>query len=67
MHLHLVRTTKYRRPVLVGDAATRVTELIRETCGPKNVWIMKGYLSKDYVHVPVSIPPLVNGQPSAAG
>jgi REP element-mobilizing transposase RayT len=24
IHLHLVRTTKYRKPVIVGEAATRV-------------------------------------------
>ena len=42
IHLHLVWTTKYRKPVLVGEAATRVRDLIREICGTNDVKIMKG-------------------------
>lgn len=59
IHLHLVWTTKYRKAVLVGDAATRVRDLIREICGTHDVKIMKGHVSKDHVHVLVSIPPQV--------
>jgi putative transposase len=59
IHLHLVWTTKYRKPVLVGDAATRVRDLIREICGIHDVKIMKGHVSKDHVHLLVSIPPQV--------
>ncbi|SRR6266496_6482998 len=59
IHLHLVWTTKYRKPVLVGEAATRVRDLIREICGIHDVKIMKGHVSKDHVHLLVSIPPQV--------
>src|SRR5450759_759399 len=57
IHLHLVWTTKYRKPVLVGDAATRMRDLVREICGTHDVKIMKGHVSKDHVHLLVSIPP----------
>ncbi len=59
IHLHLVWTTKYRKPVLAGEAATRVRDLIREICGTNDVKIMKGHVSKDHVHLLVSIPPQV--------
>jgi putative transposase len=59
IHLHLVWTTKYRKPVLVGDAASRVRDLIREICGIHDVKTMKGHVSKDRVHLLVSIPPQV--------
>ena len=56
IHLHLVWTTKYRKPVLVGDVSTRMRDLIREICGTHDVKIMKGHVSKDHVHLFVSIP-----------
>jgi putative transposase len=59
IHLHLVWTTKYRKPVLVGDAAARVRDLIREICGTQDVKIMKGHVSKDHAQLLVSIPPQV--------
>src|SRR5271165_4594597 len=59
IHLHLVWTTKYRKAVLLGEAAMRVRDLIRELCGTLDVKIMKGHVSKDHVHLLVSIPPQV--------
>src|ERR1035438_2963722 len=59
IHLHLVWITKYRRPALSGEVATRVRDLIREICGQHEVKIMKGHVSKDHVHLMVSIPPQV--------
>jgi putative transposase len=59
IHLHLVWTTKYRRPALCGEAATRGRDLIREICGEHDVKISKGHVSKDHVHLLVSIPPQV--------
>ena len=59
IHLHVVWTTKYRKQVLVGEVATRVRDLIREICGGHDVKIMKGHVSKDHVHLLVSIPPQV--------
>jgi putative transposase len=59
IHLHLVWITKYRRPALTGDVALRVRELIRDIWGQHGVTIMKGHVSKDHVHLFVSIPPQV--------
>jgi putative transposase len=56
IHLHLVWTTKYRKPVPVG---LRLRELIREICGAAEVQILKGHVSKDDVHLLVSMPPQV--------
>ena len=59
IHLHLVWVTKYRKPVLVGVVGTRLRDLIREICGGLDVHILKGHVSKDHVHLLVSIPPQV--------
>jgi putative transposase len=59
IHLHLVWITKYRRPVLTGDVGQRVRDLIREICGQEDVHIIRGHVSKDHVHLFVSIPPQV--------
>ena len=42
-----------------GEVATRVRDLIRDVCGQHEVRILKGHVSKDHVHLFVSIPPQV--------
>ena len=37
----------------------RLRDLIREICGGSDVPILKGHVSKDHVHLLVSIPPQV--------
>ncbi len=59
IHLHLVWITKYRRPALKGEVATRVRDLIRDICGQHEVSIMKGHVSKDQVRLSISLPPQV--------
>ena len=59
IHLHLVWTTKYRKPVLVGPVGLRLRELIREICGTADVQILKGHVSEDHVRLLVSMPPQV--------
>jgi putative transposase len=59
IHLHLVWITKYRKPVLVGDVAFQTREMIREICRAESVEIIKGHISKDHIHLFVSIPPQV--------
>src|ERR1700688_166544 len=59
IHLHLVWITKYRRPALHVEVATRVRDLIRDICGQHEVSIMKGHVSKDHVHLLISLPPHV--------
>ena len=54
---HLVWITKYRKPVLFGDVALRLRELIREICKSMDIEIIKGHVSKDHVHLFVSVAP----------
>lgn len=54
---HIVWTTKYRKPILIGRRGTRVRELIREICRTNNVTIVRGHISKDHVHLFLSVPP----------
>jgi putative transposase len=57
---HLVWITKYRKPVLVGPVAERVRELIRQICQQLDIEIIKGHVSRDHVHLFVSMPPHVS-------
>jgi putative transposase len=54
---HIVWITKYRKPVLHGEVALRVRDLIREICKSLDVEILKGHVSKDHLHLLVSAPP----------
>ena len=54
---HLVWTTKYRKPILTGRLGTRVRDIIREVCTTHNVQIIRGHVSKDHVHIFISMPP----------
>ena len=54
---HVVWITKYRKPVLYGEVAIRVRDLVREICKSMDVEIIKGHVSKDHLHLLVSVPP----------
>lgn len=54
---HVVWATKYRYKVLEGDLRKRVRTIIRQVCAELEVTIVKGVLSRDHVHMLVSIPP----------
>ena len=54
---HIVWITKYRFEVLQGAVRKRVREIIRQVCAELGVTIVKGVLSRDHVHMMVSIPP----------
>ena len=54
---HFVWITRYRKPVLFGNVGTRLRDLIREICKSMDIEIIKGHVSKDHVHLFVSIPP----------
>lgn len=56
---HVVWITKYRKPVLHGQVALRLRELIRQTCATLEVHILSGHVSVDHVHLLVSVPPNV--------
>ena len=57
IHLHIVWITKYRKKILTKEIATFVRDVIRKECNKQKVDILKGNISKDHVHVMVSIPP----------
>ncbi len=57
---HLVWITKYRKKILTGELANRIRTLIREVCKANEVEIIKGYISSDYVHLFVSVPPHIS-------
>ena len=54
---HIVWITKYRKPVLRGEIAERLRDLIREICKAQDIEILKGHVSRDHVHVFLSVPP----------
>ena len=54
---HIVWITKYRKPVLRGEIALRVRELVRQTCATLDIQILSGHVSADHVHLLVSVPP----------
>jgi putative transposase len=48
---HLVWITKYRKPVLRGEIARRLRELVRQTCSTLDVYIESGHVAVDHVHL----------------
>ena len=57
---HVVWITKYRKPVLKGEIATRCRTLIRQICKSHEIEILSGHISKDHVHLFVSVPPYIS-------
>ena len=54
---HIVWITKYRKKVFGGEVGKRVREILREVCKSNDVEILKGHVSRDHVHLFVSVPP----------
>ena len=54
---HIVWITKYRKKVLSDQVGIRVRELVIEVCKRNNVEILRGHVSRDHVHLFVSVPP----------
>ena len=61
---HFVWVTKYRYPVLTGDVSERVRDRVRQICATLEIWMIKKVVSKDYVHILVSAPPVVATLPT---
>ena len=57
---HFVWVEKYRKPVLCVEIAERVRDLIREICKANDVEIIKGNVSRNNVHIFVSMPPHIS-------
>ena len=47
LHYHFVFTTKYRKPVLVGEIGHSVRDLIREICRSEDIEILQGHVRPD--------------------
>lgn len=54
---HIVWITKYRKPILTTKRALRVRELTAKYPLAHSVEITKGHVSKDHIHLSVSVPP----------
>lgn len=59
LHVHIVWCTKYRKKLLRKDLALRLKELIMQICSDMKVEIISGVVSKDHVHILVSMPPQI--------
>ncbi len=57
---HVVWITKYRKPVLGKVIGERLRDLIRQICESMEIQIVKGHVSKDHVHLLVSVPPYIS-------
>ena len=54
---HVVFIPKYRRKAMYGDVRNSVGEILRKLCEMKGVTLIEGAVSRDHVHMYVSIPP----------
>ena len=54
---HIIWVPKYRYPILTGQVALRVRELVRQISMANEVEIITGSISSDHIHIFVSIPP----------
>ena len=57
---HIVWITKYRKPVLTNPVGKRVRDLLRLICTSLDVEIVEGHISRDHIHLLVSVPPYVS-------
>ena len=48
---HFVWVTTYRKPILKGEVASSVREIVRRICMEQEVSIIKGHVSYDHVHL----------------
>ena len=55
--MHLVWIAKYRKPVLTGEVAIRVGDLIRQIAAEHELKVVSGKVARDHVHVFVSYRP----------
>ena len=57
---HIVWTTKYRKPILTERRGKRVRGSIREICKTHSVEILRGHVSRDHIHIFMSMPPQIS-------
>ena len=51
LKVHVVWIPKYRKPVLTGDLALRVRDVIRQIASEHELEILSGKVARDHVHV----------------
>ena len=51
LKVHVIWIPKYRKPVLTGDVAVRVRDLIRRIASEHELEIISGKVARDHVHV----------------
>jgi putative transposase len=56
-HYHFVFIPKYRKPILRGEVALAVRDLVREVCKAYDIEILQGHVRPDHVHLLLSVPP----------
>lgn len=56
LQYHFVWKTKYSYPVLRGDIALRLRDLIKEVCHQQEMAVVRGNVRANHVHVLVSAP-----------
>ena len=56
-HYHVVFIPKYRKPILRGEVALAVRDLVREACKAYDIEILKGHVRPDHVRLLLSVPP----------
>ena len=57
LKVHVVWIPKYRKPVLTGDVALRVRDILRRIAGEHELEILSGKVARDHVHVFLSYRP----------
>jgi putative transposase len=57
LKVHLVWIPKYRKPVMTGEVAMRVRDLIRQIAMEHELEIISGKVARDHVHVFLSYRP----------
>ena len=57
LKVHVVWIPKYRKPVLIGDVALRVRDIVRRIAAEHELEIISGNVARDHVHVFLSYRP----------
>ena len=57
---HIVWITKYRKEILTEKIAARLKVLLMQGCSAKGIKIIRGNVTKNHVHLYVSIPPKIS-------
>ena len=57
LKVHVIWVPKYRKPVLTGDVALRVRDIVRRVAAEHELEILSGKVARDHVHVFVSFRP----------